>query len=185
MKKIFLITIFSIFGLIGLAFGQTEKDAIKSLKKLEAKIESGISYQRYREILGDTNAEVKLFLESKNAKKSPELNQSINKIMENYKDAAGLWQTIVNNPGRVPYFSPDEKINPYHRSEWHIKLVETAQRFFKKYPKSYDKVKKHREDSIGPLTGNIIPAQKEISLDDFLGVIWNEASKELKKLSID
>lgn len=183
MNKLLSIALVIFIGITGVAFGQSGKDAFKALKKIEAKVEMGITYIKYREALGDANVELKSFLESPSAKKSPELARSISKVMGNYKDAADLWATIANHPGRVPYFSPDEKVNPGLRSGWHVNLVETAQKMFKKYPKAYDKVKKHREDSIGPLTGKVIPSQKEISLDDFLAVIWSDASKELKKAS--
>lgn len=185
MKRMLAVILIVLFGSIGIAYGQTAKDAIKALKKLEAKVESGMSYQKYREALGDTNAEVKLFLESKGAKKDIEQAKLIKKIMGNYQDAADLWKTIADHPARVPYFTPDEKLSPTLREQWHINLVETSKRMFKKYPKAYDKLKKHREDMIGPLSGKPLPFPKEISLEDFLAVIWGEASKELKKLSID
>lgn len=69
MKRMLALILIVLFGSVGLAYGQTAKDAIKALKKLEAKTESGMSYQKYREALGDTNAEVKIFLESKAGKK--------------------------------------------------------------------------------------------------------------------
>ncbi len=185
MKKMLAVILIVLFGSVGLAYAQAAKDAIKAVKKLEAKVESGTSYKKYREDLGDANAEVKLFLESKAAKSDPALAQNIKKIMGNYQDAADLWSTIAAHPQRVPYFNPNEKLTPNYDEQWHINLVETANKMFKKYPKAYDKMKKHRADSVGPLTGKVIPAEKEISLDDFLAVIWSEASKEVKKLSLD
>jgi len=176
MKKTLFVVMFGtlsliIMLLIGIAYGQSAQDAIKAVKKLDAKVESGMSYQKYREVLGDTNAEVKLFLESKNAKSDPGLTHSLKKIMENYQDAAELWQTIANAPQRVPYFKPDEQLSS---TQWHINLVETSRRMFKKYPKAYDMLRVQRAGF-----------DKEISLNEFLSIIWGEASKEVKKLSLD
>ncbi|MHB8067360.1 MAG: hypothetical protein ACYDIC_05610 [Desulfobaccales bacterium] len=199
MKRMLALILVVLFGSVGLAYGQSAKDAVKALKKLEAKVESGMSYQKYREALGDTNAEVKLFLESKNAKKNPELANSIKKIMGNYQDAADLWKTIADHPERHATFSPDEKLSPTnpggltYRPQWHVNLVETSKKMFKKYPKAYDKLKYYGLDGspqssqvvTSPLTGKTLQAQKLISLEDFLAVIWGEASKELKKLSFD
>jgi hypothetical protein len=182
MKITFALILIVLFGSVGLAYGQSAKDAVKALKKLEAKIESGTSYKKYREDLGDTNAEVKLFLESKAAKNDIALAQSIKKIMGNYQDAADLWKTIADEPQRVPYFSPYEKINPNFREDWHVNLVETSQRMFKKYPQAYDKCRVQRKSEFMGKTSVFPP---EISLDEFLSIIWGEASKELKKLSLD
>jgi hypothetical protein len=183
MKKILVLIIIMLFALAGLAYGQSEKDAIKALKKLQAKIESGISYQKYREALGDTNSEVKLFLESKNATKDLALTQSIKKIMSNYQDAADLWQTIIEWPGRSPGFSPDEKPSPSIRIPEYDKLIETSKRMFKKYPKAYDKCPSY--STYSPILRKEITARRAITLDEFLAIIWDEASKEVKKLSID
>lgn len=182
MKKMLAVMLIVLFGSVGLAYGQSAKDAIKALKKLEAKVESGTSYKKYREDLGDANAEVKLFLESKAAKNDPSLALSIKKIMGNYQDAADLWSTIAAHPQRVPYFSPDEKLSPTYREQWHTNLVETANKMFKKYPKAYDKCRVQRTSTFMGKTSSF---PKEISLDEFLSVIWGEASKELKKLSLD
>lgn len=182
MKRMLAVILIVLFWSVGLAYGQSAKDAIKAVKKLEAKTESGMSYQKYREALGDTNAEVKLFLESKAAKKEPALAQSIKKIMENYQDAADLWKTIADHPARVPYFYPDEKLSSTSEEQWHINLVETSRRMFKKYPKAYDKCRIQRKQEF---MGKISSFPKEISLDEFLSVIWGEALKEVKKLSID
>jgi Sec-independent protein translocase protein TatA len=182
MKKMLAVILIVLFGTVGLAYGQAAKDAIKAVKKLEAKVESGTSYKKYREDLGDANAEVKLFLESKAAKKDPALAQSLKKIMENYQDAANLWKTIADHPARAPYFQPDEKLTPTSEEQWHVNLVETSQRMFKKYPKAYDKLRVQRTSTFMGKTSSF---PKEISLNEFLSVIWTEASNEVKKLSLD
>lgn len=83
--------------------------------------------------------------------------------MEHYKDAAVLWSIIIDNPNRVPFFSPNDRLTYGH---------EISNKLFQKYPKAYDRLEITRA-GFG----------KEIYLNDFLSVIWSEASKELKKAS--
>jgi hypothetical protein len=83
--------------------------------------------------------------------------------MENYKDALELWSIIFKFPGRQPLFNPNESVQRYGH-ETYVKL-------FKKYPKAYDK-----------LSSTMDQSEKEITLDEFLKVIWGEASREIKKL---
>ncbi|MBM4273243.1 MAG: hypothetical protein FJ134_02110 [Deltaproteobacteria bacterium] len=171
MKKYWSIIIIIILFLSLSIYSHAEshKEAIKALKKLEAKIEMGVNYQKYVEVLGETNAEVKLFLESKSSKKYPDIVTSINKIMDNYKDAAKLWSVIIDHPGRVSFFSPYDKPLPRGGYPYGYEIYS---KLFTKYPKAYDKLSNYR-NGFG----------KEITLNDFLSVIWNEAFKETKKLS--
>jgi len=172
MRKMVLLLTIIVFGAVGLSYGQTSKDAIKALKKLSAKVESGISYQKYREELGDTNAEVKLFLESKDANKDPQLALSVKKIMGNYQDAANLWGQFIESHSKLDFFDLD---NAPEARKFYPSLIDAYQDALKKYPKAYDKVIKRPE----------MVAKRIIELKDLLAVIWGEASKELKKLSID
>jgi hypothetical protein len=72
-------------------FGQSAKEAIRALKKLEARVQVGISYRDYAPALGDAQFEVNLFLESPEAKSKSELSQSIKKAMELYLQANTIW----------------------------------------------------------------------------------------------
>jgi hypothetical protein len=70
MKKHFIfvivVSVFTFFS--ATAFAESAKEAIRALRKLEAKIEVGISYADYLTALGDANFEAKMFLESPEAK---------------------------------------------------------------------------------------------------------------------
>jgi hypothetical protein len=48
-----------------LTHGRSEKDAVLALKKLQAKIQEGISYMDYRNALGEAKFPLNIFLESK------------------------------------------------------------------------------------------------------------------------
>ncbi len=169
--SIILVQLFlSVIFFTGITYAQSGKEAFKALKKLEAKVEIGISYQKYRETLGDTNADVKLFLESNEAGNSPELSRSISKVMLNYKDAADLWGQYIESRGKLDFYDLD---NPHEARQFYPDLIDSYQRILKKYPKAYDKVIVRPE----------MVHKRIINLNDILQVIWSEASKELKKAS--
>ena len=70
MKKIlcFIILLIPIF-----AYADNTKDAVMALKKMEARVQSGISYRDYGNALADAKFPVNLFMESIEVKKNPEL----------------------------------------------------------------------------------------------------------------
>lgn len=74
------------------AFAQSAKEAILALKKIESRCQSGISYADYDPAVGDAKVPVSLFLESEEAKRSPELTDSMNKVISHYEYAGKIWQ---------------------------------------------------------------------------------------------
>lgn len=73
------------------AHAQPAKDAIMALKKLEARVQAGISYREYGPALGEAKFPVNIFSESDDAKKYPELLDSVNKTMKHYEYAGKAW----------------------------------------------------------------------------------------------
>lgn len=84
MNRMLSIALIIFMGLPGVAFGQSAKDAVKALKKLEARTETGINYKDFSAALADTKVEVESFLNSKLAKKNPELSECLKKTLEHY-----------------------------------------------------------------------------------------------------
>jgi len=92
VKKLFIAAM--VIGLIFTAitaFAQSAKEAIYALKKLEARVQSGISYRDYSSALGEAKFPVNMFIESADAKKAPELTASINKAMAHYEFVGAIW----------------------------------------------------------------------------------------------
>jgi type II secretory pathway pseudopilin PulG len=75
MKRNLSIAIIIILSISSTVFAQNLPDVIKALKKFEAKTEVGMSYRKYTEELGNLNAEVKPYLNSKEAKKILQLQK--------------------------------------------------------------------------------------------------------------
>jgi hypothetical protein len=62
-----------------------------SLKRLQAKCQTGISYREYRSAVGDAKFAVNLFIEGTGAQKYPELATSMNETMKHYEYAGNVW----------------------------------------------------------------------------------------------
>ena len=78
-------------------FAQTAKDAVMGLKKLQARCQAGISYRDYGNALADAKFPVNLFMESAESKNTPELTESINKVINHYVSAGVVWNYKISN----------------------------------------------------------------------------------------
>jgi len=81
------------------------KEAVSALKKVEARLQVGISYQDYTKLLGETLHQVNLFLESPESTQKPELAQSIRNVFSYYM----MIKTLS--------FNVDRGINLYSRED--------------------------------------------------------------------
>jgi len=99
MKKSarFSLVMLAIFlGLIGnAAFAQSDKDAVRALKKLQTKCSVGMSYRDFGNALGDTQFEVDLFLESKAAQNKLSTAEHVKLAMKYYKQALAIWDIKI------------------------------------------------------------------------------------------
>jgi len=71
---------------------ESAKNAVKALKKLEARCQAGISYRDYSPALGEAKFETNMFLQSKDAEDFKELRSSISKAVGHYEYANVIWQ---------------------------------------------------------------------------------------------
>jgi len=162
-------------------FAQSAKDAIRSLKKLEAHIETGISLRDYSQALGDAKFEVNLFIESKEAKKKKKLTELIVKTMGEYEDAKFVYKEKNEGPYRrldysFPFLSAEMKKDQERENLYYISLLS-------KYPEANKPI----EDG-GTLTVDKSDVGKKdpkygriLDLDKLFPLILNQASKDLKQ----
>lgn len=155
--------------LSNISLAQSEKNAIRALKKLEAKCQVGVSYRDYITALGDTKFEVNMFLESSKAAKNPELAASIKKAMIHYEMAGKVLTYNSSLPGGGGFFF----LIPGP--------MDVGYEFGKAILKSYPKANKNIENG-GALTGEGSP-RGVIDVSALVQIIWQEASAELKKAS--
>ncbi len=152
MRKLFIITMVIVLTFATVtAFAQSAKEAILGLKKLQARCQSGISYQEYGNAVADAMFPVNLFKESEAAKESPELADSVRKVMFHYVYANEIWQYKFSSRSPTTLIGVDTEIG---------RDIEGL------YPRA------------SKIPGFIVggPYYK---IDQLLPVIWAEASEEL------
>lgn len=91
---------------------QLAQGAIRSLQRLEARFQAGISHRDYGPVLGETIYQVRLYLENPEAKSRPELRQSIAKTLLHYEMINEIWDEKIAGRYSMGYFRPEveEKI---------------------------------------------------------------------------
>jgi hypothetical protein len=97
MRNTMVAMFFMVIIFLGnVCFAQSAKDAVRALQKLQARIESGISYRDYAPALGDARFEVNLFLQSPQAKSKQNLAVAIKSAMNHYQNAKETWGIKVS-----------------------------------------------------------------------------------------
>lgn len=143
--------------------GESAKEALRALKKLEARVTSGISYRDYGPAIGDARFEVDLFLDSPEAKNKPELAKAIANAMSHFGTAKSAWGLKFSNPD-------DQflKIGAIRKSSSWYSF------FLNAYPMA------DKDASTG---GALLSEQGNtyLHIDFLIPIIWAEASKQVKK----
>jgi|GEM_PF-437455 hypothetical protein len=139
---------------------ESAKEAIRALKKLEARCQAGISYKDYGPALGDAKFAVNLFLESPEAKVKDEFTDAIKKVMSHYETGGKVWQKKFSGRGVSNVIVRNEPDYGYFRS-----ILEL-------YPKAMNDFNNG---------GAILDKRNTIVIDPLVSIIWEEAFKELKR----
>jgi len=189
LSRISLIFLMSIVLSIPV-YAQSAKEAVRSLKRLEAHCQTGITYADFTRALGDAKFEVNLYQESKVASNNIPLADMIKKIMSEYEDA----HTVFTEKRPGPYRYLDYNINPPSTNpviekirEKSRKKDELEKQYYKQLLVKYPDANKKVED------GGIIDADKSdigkenptygrvINLDYLLPIILRYASTDLNE----
>jgi hypothetical protein len=99
MRHVFLgfISILFCLVLFTLSFAQSAKEAVMALKKLQTRVEVGVSYEEYFPALGEAKFPVTLYLESPEAAKNPQLKAAVEKSLGHYQLVARTWQNYIDD----------------------------------------------------------------------------------------
>jgi hypothetical protein len=172
MRKTVLFLVICLILMGSMAYGQSAREAIKSLKRIEARADMGIHYNEYVLAVADARVEVQMFLESSEAKQKQLLTNMIKKILEHYETAREVWKLKVSKMedlgtvfGHLICLRDDPE-GAYGR------------RLLKQYPTANRPV-----DSKGALIvrSNKIEGCDEILVDNLIHIIWQEASRDLQQ----
>lgn len=87
-------------------FLEGAKDVIKTYKKLQYKIESGMNYTDYRRAIADAHSEFKMFIDSPAAQYKDEKYSKFSSIITadlQYGFAAETWSFMISNAGNYGF----------------------------------------------------------------------------------
>ena len=172
MRNAVLFLLVGLMLMSGVAYGQSARESIKSLKRIEARADMGIHYNEYVLAVADARVEVQMFLESSEAKQKQSLTALIKKILEHYETVREVWKMKVSKTedlgtvfGHLIRLKDDPEGAFGHR-------------LLKQYPAANRTV-----DSKGALMvrSNKIEGCDEILVDNLIHIIWEEASKDLRQ----
>lgn len=157
MKKVMLVlAVFLCFAFTDV-HAQSAKDAYMALKKMQARVQAGVSYRDYGQVLKEARRPVNLYLESPEADKNPELRDSYKKIIRHYELVGMVWQDAMNNSFMQGYLT----------KEMERLIVKT-------YPKANEDYRN------GGARGDD-PKYDFLLKEPVFSIIWGEASEEIKK----
>lgn len=180
------LVIFFVF-VCGHAYAQSAKEAVMALKRLEARVQAGISYRDYGPALGEAKFPVNMYIESLDAKKTTELSGLIEKTMFHYEQAAFVWKEKIKGPYRYLDYN---SVDPKYKELYKASVIE--QNFFRQLVEEYPEANKFIKDG-GALDTDASDKGKDINnlkygrvlnLNYLFPMIWKRASQDLNKASI-
>lgn len=139
-----------------LVYAETVKDAYKSLKKVEAKTQTGVNIRDYSTAISDAKLELNMFIDSTKNKNTP-LVQSLKKAMEHYENAASMWRIDIT-----------QRTTEVSQVTW----------IYDAYPQA-SKVATSQNNYDGGVI--VVLDHKIVYTHGVLSIIWAEASKELQR----
>jgi len=152
VKRILALILIVFFAVAGEAFGQTTKEVFKALKRVEARVETGIAYKDYPQVIADAKVDVDAFLASKEAQKNPQFSEHIKKAIDYYLAAGKIWNIEFDSPY-------NNRLNDIVTENSPLGLI-----IRKLYPKA-----PLERTQIGPI----------YNIPEVLASVWKDASKEL------
>ena len=97
-----LILLFTL-GFFSDVFGQSSKEAITALKKLQMKCETGIVYNDYLPAVTEAKIPVMVYLESPASKNAPEFSEALSSALAQYELAGSIFEYMFS-AGAGQYF---------------------------------------------------------------------------------
>ncbi len=164
------------------------KNALKSLRKLDIRVGTGISYRDYPAVLAETKFEVQQFTNSQAAVLLPAVSQSMEKAIESYDDALVLWQyKFSGNALREDISSVREeaRFDGFLSAHYYISIDATKQKLIDTLSEKYHGIasdyRKYPNHNYAPLPANYPANGTEINVDKGVKQIFNEASQQVQK----
>jgi hypothetical protein len=159
-RNIIVSVVFFIIVLSTNVFGQPAKEAVMALKDIQIRCETGILYKDYAPVLAKAKIPVSLYLESAEAKNTPNLSEALKMAITHYDNAQKIWDAK---------YSPDKKVYNYVCSTFNPSLYD---RMIRAYPDI-----KVTENSL------LITSIPCFNIDEAVQLIWSKAAGEIGNAS--
>jgi len=192
MVKVFggIIVFILLMGNSANAWQQTGKDAITSLKKLEAKTQMDVSYDDYLEQLATTKSKVNFFLESPEAKNKIKLAEAMKKALYHFDFAMLIWMRAKQRIDMESELSQTKHPDGW----WPIKLIKGKKDTLEERQKldrarsigksSYYLDKRNDFDILQRISSiylnKSIITEEKYHINQLLPIMWRQASNEVK-----
>ncbi|MDQ5987620.1 MAG: hypothetical protein CSYNP_03365 [Syntrophus sp. SKADARSKE-3] len=171
-RKTILLSILFLTLMASTVHGQSAIEAVKALKKLEARIGIGLTYKEYALNVADAKVEVSMFLESSAARHNRALADQIQKVLGHYETARSVWHLKVT------------KMEDFGTAFGHLMSLQEGEegvmgrQLLQQYPQANKSVEKGGALTMGSFGSRGV---NEILVDHMISIIWKEASRELKE----
>ena len=143
------------------SLAQPARETVSTLKNLETKVATGISYSDYASDLAEARFSVRLFLDSPDARNNPELAAALTSVLQQYETALDVWADKHAGRGVTDIITDGYFRSSYYRCVNDYKAASVSSRNF--------------------ITGEMTYA---VEITDCLSRIWGKASEALKTASI-
>lgn len=142
---------------------ESAMNAVKALKKLQARTQAGISYRDYPPALGEAKFEVNLYLDGNDSNKNPTLTTTISDAMALYEYANSIWKERYSDEAANGFIGIGSGVG---------KII--ASTYFSRYPED----KKDYKDGgvlVNELGGKLI-------IDIAVRKTWDRASQKMTEI---
>jgi hypothetical protein len=112
-NTIFLIVLLTI-GFFSDVFGQSAKEAMTALKKLQMRCETGILYNDYLPALTEAKTPVMLYIESPASKMAPEFSEALGSALAHYELAGSIFEYMFH-AGAGQHFVSTQNPTLFHK----------------------------------------------------------------------
>ena len=164
IKKLLVVAVLLV--VVNFAFAQTAKDALTSFRKLNAKLETGLTYNDYVRELGDLNFVISEYADSAEAGKNQRCTSAIANAFTHYQVAKRTWSWTLT--GRGGFYDLNNTI-----------ILDLA----KDYPDVLTPYSKGGAIWTGGEDAGTLKGESYFVSDSLVKIIWREAAKELKACS--
>lgn len=190
MQFLGVMFVFLSLGYAANAWAQSDMNAIKSLKFLEAQTKLGPSYDDYSKELAHTKSTVNFFKQSPDAKNKVKLTEAIKRALDHYEFAKLVWERAKKRSemeSELARMNPPLEGNPIKKRKARmesLKKLQEAERLRSMGKSAYylDKIKDSdilQKISARYLNNFMITKQKTF-VNEILPIIWRQASYEVK-----